>query len=172
MRPSSVESPVATTSPRARPVRTSVPANAIAAVCLCTGRDSPVSRDSSSVKLVAATRRRSAGTLLPDSSSTTSPGTMSPASISRAAPSRSTSARGLTRLRSASAVRSAECSWWVPMSALISTAAKMNAASDHWPSAAETSAAPSSTYMSGLLNWRRNSAASVGGATCGNTLRP
>src|SRR5215467_9021609 len=98
MRPSSVALPVPTTTPVARPETTSVPENAMFArsptvaladtgsVDLSAGTDSPVSAASSVRRFFTSVRRRSAGTLSPDSSSTMSPGTSPSAGIRRAAP--------------------------------------------------------------------------------------
>ena len=81
--------PVATTSPRARPWVAVVPLKAMlsrspsalappaanAAVCLAVVTDSPVSADSSTCNCAISINRRSAGTWLPASSNTMSPGT-------------------------------------------------------------------------------------------------
>ena len=60
------------------------------ASCLSTGCDSPVSADSSTLRAASSVRRRSAGRMLPASSSTRSPGTRSRASIRPGWPSRIT----------------------------------------------------------------------------------
>jgi hypothetical protein len=102
--PSSVASAVATTTPRPRPLVTTDPVKAMhtrsasdtpsstGPVRFVTGSDSPVSSDSSTCSSLVSTSRRSAGTRLPDSSRTTSPGTNSRLSISDSRPSRTTRA--------------------------------------------------------------------------------
>ncbi len=111
--PSSVPAPVAYTTPVPRPLTTIVPAYptpgrsprpvsaATVSVDLPTGSDSPVSIDSSTSRACASTRRMSAGTRLPDSSSTTSPGTREALATSRRRPPRTTRACGWLRFVSA-----------------------------------------------------------------------
>ncbi|TVQ60811.1 MAG: hypothetical protein EA379_07485 [Phycisphaerales bacterium] len=135
MRPICAADPVATTTARMRPVTTVEPMNTrlrasvtrlalSTPACLGTGTDSPVSSASSACACVASSTRASAGTLSPDSSSTTSPGTRSALGISRRSPSRRTTALGATRSCSACIARSARRSWKNPIEALmVSTAA-------------------------------------------------
>jgi len=91
------------TTAAARPFTTTVPRKAhiplvagrrfgsvMGATVFCAGSDSPVSMDSSVLSSSAFTSRMSAGTLTPEASSTTSPGTRSALSISCSLPSRTT----------------------------------------------------------------------------------
>ncbi len=118
-----------------------------------TGTDSPVSAASSTSRFFTLSRRRSAGTLSPETSSTTSPGTSCAASISWRSPSRRTMACGESMSRMAFRAFSALPSWMKPMTTLISTAARITAVSTQWPSRAAISAAPSIRYSSTLWNW-------------------
>jgi hypothetical protein len=90
MRPSSVSNPVATVTPTPRPVATVVPLHAMferspsaspspvsVSVPFPTGWDSPVRAASVTVSRTASIIRRSAGTTLPASRRTMSPGTSS-----------------------------------------------------------------------------------------------
>ncbi len=92
IRPNSVAIPVATTTPVPRPYVTAVPlyamfvrspmdsvSSASAAVVLATGVDSPVNAASSILSAATSSSRRSAGTMVPTSRRTTSPGTSSAA---------------------------------------------------------------------------------------------
>src|SRR5512139_2691351 len=159
--PSSVRMPVATTRPRARPYVTTVPlyarlrrspsgrsASASRASCFSTGCDSPVSADSSTLSAASSVRRRSAGRMLPASSSTRSPGTSSRASITPGWPSRMTRACGLAIRFSAAIARSARYSWTKPMMPLRNTMTTMAMASCGSPTMpAITAAAISTTIM-------------------------
>ena len=123
MRPISVLSPVAQTTPSARPYVTSVPAkarlrrsarmvsSATTSPCFSTGTDSPVRADSSTCKLRTWKSRRSAGTLSPDSSSTRSPGTRSSDGTRCLDPPRRTVAAVTTICASALIAFSARDSW-------------------------------------------------------------
>src|SRR3972149_6002983 len=98
MRPISVSAPVAVITNRPRPPTTSVPmctrecrserpaeARAVASAVFVTGRDSPVSNDSSTSRPWDSKTRPSAGTASPASTRITSPGTSSaPAKSDRA----------------------------------------------------------------------------------------
>ena len=157
MRPISARAPVATTTARARPRVTSVPAYAIdvrsasgaaastAASSLPTGIDSPVSAASSVLKSCASMSRTSAGTRSPDSRCTTSPGTMSSASSVRRMPSRTTAAVGVSMLRIAASACSARPSCTTPMIALMTVTPKITAASRACPSSSTTPPEASST---------------------------
>ncbi len=141
MRPISVSCPVATTSPRAWPKLTTVPAYAMqersaraasaatAAVSFSTGTDSPVSAASLILRFFSCISRRSAGTRAPDSSSTMSPGTSRAASISWRSPPRSTVARLASIACTASSACSALPSWMKPISAFTSTTPMITPAS-------------------------------------------
>ena len=106
IRPISVWAPVATTTPRPVPAAINVPLNAIevrspkeasfvtGAVAFSTAIDSPVNIASCTRRPLAASNRRSAGTLSPASSRTTSPGTNSAASMLIREPPRNTEACG------------------------------------------------------------------------------
>ena len=122
MRPSALRAPVATTMPRPEPCVTSVPektrapdssaaASGPVTACFITGTDSPVSNDSSTVRLDASSRCRSAGTRSPSASSTTSSTTSSRPAMRTAWPSRMTSARGLESSRRASSALSLRRFW-------------------------------------------------------------
>ena len=124
IRPIWVYSAVATTTPAARPLATALPANAMVQrsatgvsggsgppAPFSTATDSPVRADSSTRRSRASSRRRSAGTRRPDSRRTTSPRTRSSAGTSRTRSSRRTCALAVSKLRRASALRSAFCSW-------------------------------------------------------------
>ena len=74
---------------------------------LSAGTDSPVSAASSVRKFFTSTRRRSAGILSPDSSSTMSPGTSSSAGIMRVSPPRTVLASADSMLRIESSAFSA-----------------------------------------------------------------
>ena len=157
MRPSSVPLPVATTSPVAVPEATSVPeysmpcrsprgaSSATAPACLSQGRDSPVSTASLARRPLACRMRRSAGTLSPEASSTTSPGTRVWASTTARTPPRSTVACSDSMRRMASSEDSALPSCKKPISALITTAPSSTPVSSQCPSAAVTTAATSIT---------------------------
>jgi hypothetical protein len=124
MWPSSVRIPVATTTPRPRPAATCVPEYAMhsrspsarssrstGSVCLSIGSDSPVSVASSMRRLASSTRRRSAGTTVPASRWTMSPGTSSATGTVVMRPSRVTRAEGTAMRRSAAIACSARYSW-------------------------------------------------------------
>jgi hypothetical protein len=118
MRPSSVAPPVATTIPSPRPPTTAVPAKAIdrrSAIAASTGSgsievgsgtDSPVRTLRSTRSASLRQTRRSAGTMSPVRSSTTSPGTRSAARMSPGAPARRTRAVGAVASRSEASARS------------------------------------------------------------------
>ena len=141
MRPTSVCTPVATTTARPRPAATWVPeytmlrrsarpvASCSVATVLFTGTDSPVSAASAHCSRAASIRRASAPMASPAASRTMSPGTSSRASTSASAPSRSTRACKAARRRSAVMERSARPSWKVPIAALIATTARITTAS-------------------------------------------
>jgi hypothetical protein len=113
---------------------------------------SPVSNDSSTSSAVACTRRRSAGTRLPEASTTRSPGTRSVEATSCSTPSRTTVDRGAASSISARTDRSALRSCVVPIAALIASTAAMTAASVRWSIARVTTKATSRMAMSGLVN--------------------
>ena len=106
MRPISVSCPVPVTTPRPEPAATVVPEKAMqerspSGASAATGRvflsaatDSPVRADSSTRRLAVLNRRRSAGTLSPARSLTTSPGTSWSESTVIQLPSRRTSEAG------------------------------------------------------------------------------
>ena len=141
MAPISVCRPVALTIPWARPWVMIVPAKQkskrsargissgiFASADLVTARDSPVSMDSSTERDCAIRSFRSAGTLLPEESSTRSPGTTSLTSMVCALPSRITWAVPRTISRSAEADFCAEYSCPVPIPAFNSRTAPMKTA--------------------------------------------
>ena len=155
MRPISVASPVAVTTPVPCPAATSVPENSMlvrsptpasaptASTRLVAATDSPVSADSSTRRFVACSSRTSAGTLSPDRTRTTSPGTTSSASTRAQAPSRRASACTDSICRMPSSALSARPSWTKPMAALMTATARITVKSTQSPrialSTAETS---------------------------------
>ncbi len=128
--PISVSIPVVTTIACPRPEAMTVPVKSIfnlspivasgliGSVFLYTGWDSPVSAASSTCSLTASIRRASAGTLLPDSTKITSPGTMSLVAISISSPERITLAFGDDSSFKESIVLWALDSWIKPITAL------------------------------------------------------
>ena len=83
--------------------------------------DSPVRAASSTSRLAATMSLLSAGTLLPASSNTMSPGTRSLESMDSSLPSRSTRTWGLTIALRASIAFSARYSWTKPKMAFMTT---------------------------------------------------
>ena len=114
-------------------------------VVLSAGTDSPVSAASSVRKLFTLASRRSAGTLSPDSSSTTSPGTSWSAAIMRVSPPRTVRASADNMFRIESRAFSARPSWMKPSSAFRTTTPKIIAASSHRFSISLAKPAPSRT---------------------------
>jgi hypothetical protein len=121
--PISDRSPIPTTTPCARPLRTVVPANAMLFLSpsdvlsgsgppplFADGSGSPVSIDSSIPSSVAAMILRSAGTLTPLSSMTISPTTSSSAGRRHCSPARMARACGAVRLLTALSRSPARCS--------------------------------------------------------------
>ncbi len=98
-----------------------------------TGSDSPVSADSSTWSSASRINLRSAGSLSPASTSTTSPGTSLSEGTCRWRPSRSTRASVCTIDRSASRADSALDSWMNPTTVLTTTTPKMTEASTYSP---------------------------------------
>ena len=164
-RPISVPMPVPVTSSSARPRVTPVfmyamlrrsPCGAASAATkaasLPTVCDSPVRADSSTSTLCAASRRPSAGTRSPASSSTTSPGTIALASISSTRPARRTRAIGASIFFSAASVFSARYSCQKPSTALKHTTIRITATLLKSPISAAMAAATSKVMTSMLLN--------------------
>ncbi len=164
MRPNSVAMPVATATPRARPLRTDVPIQAIdvrslsdavaatPSVPFRTALDSPVSADSSTRSSRTPSRRRSAGTRSPASSNTRSPATTPGVSIVCSRPSRSTRQRGVSSRRSASIARSARHSCANPSNPFSNRIAPIAAASSSCPTSSETAAATARMAMNRSAN--------------------
>ena len=155
MFPTSVRMPVATTTPTARPYVTIAEAYAMllrspngqssgnfASASFSAGTDSPVKDASWIFKFADSINRKSAGTMSPSLSMTTSPTTNSRAGIMRSSPWRNTRAVGALILRSASSDRWAFFSCTIPIPALTNTIAKMTTASVHSRKTAENAAAP------------------------------
>ena len=117
--------------------------------------DSPVSAASCMRRPCTAVKRRSAGTTCPASSTTVSPGTTSRAAMSCSLPSRRTCACGAAIRCRASSAFSARYSCTTPITALMSTMARMMYASDRSPTAPATTAAASSTRIIRSLNCPR-----------------
>ena len=109
------------------------PSGAPSATAACasfsTGTDSPVSADSSLLRLADSISRASAGTKSPASTRMMSPGTRSLASMTASRPLRSTRACGADMLLSASMAFSALLSCIMPMMALRMTMARISAGS-------------------------------------------
>ncbi|MFW5395461.1 MAG: hypothetical protein XXXNARYT_001189 [Candidatus Accumulibacter regalis] len=120
--------------------------------CLATAVDSPVNADSMACKSLARNRRRSAGTLSPAASRTTSPGTSSVEGRRCLQPSRRTVTSLLTERASAARASSARPSWMKPIAALIRVTPKITPESTHSPRKAVTAPATSSTSTSGWTN--------------------
>ena len=185
-RPSSVRAPVATTRPAARPCVTSVPLNAMferspsgrspagsAACIFSTVTDSPVRADSSTRSRATSCRRRSAGTRLPASSSTTSPGTRcSVCTTCTWPPARRTVACGAAIRCSACRARSARRSCQKPMAALSSTMIRMTAVSARSPTSPDNAAAASRTRIMKSRNWSSSRCQPGRGAACGSRFGP
>jgi len=162
MRPISVCVPVPTTTPRALPERTTVPINAHApkaasaprthAATLSAGIDSPVSIASSQASPCAVKRRRSAGTISPTASVTTSPGTNSDASISHAIPSRCARAMCRTCARRSAIARTERYSLTKPRPTLSTTIARMITASVRSCKMSATIAVAASNSSNGFLS--------------------
>ncbi len=121
-----------------------------------TGTDSPVSAASSIRSVFAPIRRRSAGTLSPEASSTTSPGTSSAAGTVVRRPSRITATFSGTMPRRASIARLARNSWRKPIRLLSTTTASTTRPSVTLPTATASSEAASRTQISGLLTCRQS----------------
>ncbi len=166
MRPVSVRSPVAQTTPSPWPLVTRLPANArffrsansvsrpSGSACFATGTDSPVSADSSTPNPHTRTSRRSAPIRSPGSSNTTSPGTSTSASTRRTSPSRRTVTQVAIIRDNASIACTAFVSWRNPTTALANTTPRITAASIRSPRNAMTAAAPSNNATSGCRNCR------------------
>jgi len=108
-----------------------------------TGTDSPVSAASAIRRSRHRTSRRSAGTLSPDCSSTTSPGTIPVESMRVLRPPRITVASVTSVLPRDSIALRALPSWKKPTTALTSTTPRITTASIHSSSAAVTTVAAS-----------------------------
>ena len=136
--PISVRMPVEITTPSPRPYTTGVDIKTslirsptpdslerTKSAFFSTGRDSPVSEDSSVFKEKLLIKRKSAGTVLPSSKITISPTTRFSAGISTIFPSLLTVAVGADIFFKASKAFSAFISWMVPIKALIKTTPKI-----------------------------------------------
>ncbi len=147
MFPISVAMPVAVTTARPRPRVTAVPSNTMfnlspsaagapsLSVSFATTMLSPVSAASATVSDATSTRRASALTASPSSSSTRSPGTRSAAGIRCARPSRTTPAVAAAMRWSAATACSARASWTKPSRLLRTTITAITIASYGTPSA-------------------------------------
>ncbi len=120
---------------------------------LSTGTDSPVSAASSTRSGADSSRRMSAGTTLPASSSTMSPGTSPGAAISATLPSRTTRAAAAASCLSAAIARSARYSCTKPTIAFRTTITRMTMLSSGSPIRAEMAAATISTTIMKSVNW-------------------
>jgi len=144
--------------------------------CWCvfsTVTDSPVSADSSTRICATSCRRRSAGTRLPASSSTTSPGTRcSVATTWRWPPARITVARGAAMRCSALSAWSARHSCQKPMAALSSTISRITRVSARSPIRPDSRAAASSTRIMKSRNWSARRAQAGRGGASGRRFGP
>src|SRR3990167_7670204 len=167
--PIAVSSPTATTTASPLPETTCVPINTMffcsdsgtffaVSTCsvFCTEPDSPVSDASSAWRLLTDTKRASAGTFSPSSSTTRSPCTTLLSAISISLPSRNTVAVVSTNFLSAMSVFCARPSCTVPTAALNKRSAAMIALSTGSPAKNTMALAPKRRYISGLLNCSRN----------------
>ena len=116
------------------------------------GRDSPVKAASCTFKLAESIRRKSAGTMSPSLSRTTSPTTSSLAGTMLSSPCRRTRAEGALIFRRASREACAFFSWAMPMIALTMTIAKMTDASVHSRKRVENAAAPTRMSTMGSVS--------------------
>jgi hypothetical protein len=121
---------------------------------LATAVDSPVSAASMACRSLARNSRRSAGTLSPAASRTTSPGTSSVDDRRCLQPPRRTVTSLMTERASAASALSARPSWMKPITALTRVTPKITDASTHSPRMAVTSPARTSTSTSGCTNCR------------------
>jgi len=169
MRPTSVRSPVAVTTPTPVPYVTRVEAYAILErsartlsesstrlASFATGSDSPVNAASATCKSREEMRRISAGMRAPAASWTISPGTRSWAGSRKIFPPRTTTASTVIVFASAAMDSSARASWIYPTTALISTTPKMTAASVTSLRTAVTTLAATRIRTRGFLNCSRN----------------
>ena len=183
--PTSVPIPVAVTTPRPRPPVTmdvakamverspsGAPGATAASASFSEGTDSPVSEASCARRLAESSRRRSAGTMLPSSSSTTSPSTRSRAGRISSAPPRTTRAVGAESDRSASSDDCALRSCTMPITAFTTTMAKMMPASAHSRKSAESTAATTRMSTMGSPSCSRTMAPSVLGGFEASSLGP
>ena len=146
-----------------------VSSDKVAWASLVTGRDSPVTADSSAFSPAQSSRRASAGTRSPASSWIRSPGTNRAASMRRSWRSRMTRAWGALICRRASRARWALDSWEREMPALTRTMTRMmTASSQSRPrlERRERAAAASRTSTMGSLTWFRKRSAQEGWGGC------
>ncbi len=121
-------------------------------VRLSTGADSPVSAASSTFICAVSMHRMSAGTILPASSSTMSPGTISAPCMVAGAPLRTTVAVAAAIFFRAAIAASARYSWTKPITALRTTITTMAMVSDRSPITPDMTAAIISTMIMKSLN--------------------
>ncbi len=125
---------------------------------MATGRDSPVSEDSSTSSPSPRSSRQSAGTTSWERSTTTSPATRSPAATRRSAPPRRTRAPIAERANSSSRALSVLTRWTAPTSADAPVMPATSPASVRDPTAADRAAPAASTGVSGLASSSMNAA--------------
>ena len=166
MRPNSARAPVSTTTARPPPPRTTVPMNAHddisassapggpGAADFSAGMDSPVSTDSSHSRASTSVNRTSAGTICPNVSCTTSPGTSSRTSIGREWPSRRTTTSCVICVCNACAASSARYSLTNPSPTETSRIRAMIAAFVRSPTKNETAAVTTRRRSNALRSWR------------------
>ncbi len=124
---------------------------------LLTGRLSPVSADSATSSVAAASSRPSAGTTSPASIATTSPGTSSSAGSCISAPSRRTRALTIIIFASAATAAAALPSWLRPSTALSSVSSRITMPVPYCLTGKiEITPAASRTICIGSRYWRRN----------------
>ncbi len=121
-------------------------------VSFSTESDSPVRDASCTLRLKLSITRPSAGTMLPASSNTMSPGTSSDEGTSCSRPPRRTRTLGALIFCKAAIAFSARYSWLTPSAALATTMSEMAITLLASPSNAETTAAPIKISTSGSDN--------------------
>lgn len=176
--PSAALRPVATTTPWAAPFLTTVPmyaheassradpVSAAGCAVFSAGTDSPVKADSSHSRSCTSSRRRSAGTMLPTASSTTSPGTRSATGTGVSLPSRKAVASRRTRARKSATACSERYSLMKLKPTLSAMIARMMSASERSPRKKARTAVDTRRIRNGFASCRsRISNAVVRGAS-------
>ena len=137
-----------------------------------TGTDSPVNEASWIFRLDESISRISAGTILPSSKYTMSPGTSSLAGTMLSSPLRSTRACGELRLRKAAKASEAFFSCTTPMIALTMTIVRITMASIHSLRSPDSSAAPKRISTITSVSCSKNIFPTLLGGDCRNSFFP